>query len=203
MGVNIQHAGGGGSGGNVATDTIFDAKGDLAVGTGADAAARLAVGTNGKSIVADSSQSTGLTYVQILTKSPVVWGLQSIVTAGGAKLISVDGLQLYGGYISHTSPNINDSMDNGFVCLAGTYTLNVIGATNTSHGITTVYIDGVSIGTIDWYSGSPVRNATKTISSVVLTNGYHKITFTVTSKNVSSSAYNWVWTAAWFEPSAY
>jgi hypothetical protein len=37
--------GGGGGGGDVATDTIWNAAGDLVVGTGADAAARLGIGT--------------------------------------------------------------------------------------------------------------------------------------------------------------
>ena len=35
-----------GAGGNVATDPIWDAKGDLAAGTGPDAAIRLAVGSD-------------------------------------------------------------------------------------------------------------------------------------------------------------
>lgn len=51
-----------GSGGSVATDTIFDAKGDLPVGTGADTAQKLTVGSNGKVVTADSSQTTGLKY---------------------------------------------------------------------------------------------------------------------------------------------
>ena len=45
--------------GSVATDTIFDAKGDLAVGTGSDAASKLSVGANNTVLMADSSQSTG------------------------------------------------------------------------------------------------------------------------------------------------
>lgn len=55
---------GGGGGGSVATDAIWDAKGDLAVGTGADAAARLAVGTDGMQVFADASTSTGLRWGQ-------------------------------------------------------------------------------------------------------------------------------------------
>jgi|CXWL01.1.fsa_nt_gi hypothetical protein len=51
-----------GGGGSVATDTIFDAKGDLAVGTGADTAARLGVGTNGQVLTADSAEVTGLKW---------------------------------------------------------------------------------------------------------------------------------------------
>jgi len=56
---------GGGAGGSVATDTIWDAKGDLAVGTGADAAARLGVGTDGQFLKAASGQATGLQWAAI------------------------------------------------------------------------------------------------------------------------------------------
>jgi hypothetical protein len=42
--------------------TAIDAKGDLIVGTGADTFARLGVGTNGHTIVADSSEATGLKW---------------------------------------------------------------------------------------------------------------------------------------------
>lgn len=57
--VTIAASGGGGS---VATDVIFDAKGDLPVGTGADTAAKLTAGTNGFALVADSSTSSGLAW---------------------------------------------------------------------------------------------------------------------------------------------
>jgi hypothetical protein len=42
--------------------TAYDAKGDLVVGTGADTFSRLAVGTNGYTLVADSSETTGLKW---------------------------------------------------------------------------------------------------------------------------------------------
>lgn len=48
--------------GDVATDAIWDTKGDLAGGTGADAAARIAVGTNGQVLTADSAQATGMKW---------------------------------------------------------------------------------------------------------------------------------------------
>jgi hypothetical protein len=48
--------------GAVATDAIFDAKGDLPVGTGADTAAKLTVGTNGYVLTADSGETTGLKW---------------------------------------------------------------------------------------------------------------------------------------------
>lgn len=48
--------------GAVATDTIFDAKGDLPVGTGADTAAKLTAAANGQLLVTDSTQTTGLKW---------------------------------------------------------------------------------------------------------------------------------------------
>lgn len=48
--------------GDVATDAIFDAKGDLAVGTGANTAAKLSAGTNGYVLTADSAEATGLKW---------------------------------------------------------------------------------------------------------------------------------------------
>lgn len=54
--------GAGGGGGSVATDTIWDAKGDLAGGTGANTAVRLAVGTNGFVLTADSAETTGMKW---------------------------------------------------------------------------------------------------------------------------------------------
>ena len=46
----------------VATDVIWDAKGDLAGGTGANTAARLAVGANATVLTADSAEATGLKW---------------------------------------------------------------------------------------------------------------------------------------------
>ena len=56
-------AGPAGATGGVATDAIFDAKGDLPVGTGADAAAKLTVGADGSSLTADSSAAAGVAWL--------------------------------------------------------------------------------------------------------------------------------------------
>lgn len=48
--------------GAIATDTIWDAKGDLAAATGADAASKLTVGANDTVLMAASGQSTGLKW---------------------------------------------------------------------------------------------------------------------------------------------
>jgi hypothetical protein len=54
----------GGIGGDVAADTIWDAKGDLAGGTGANTAAKLAIGTNDHVLTADSSEATGMKWAE-------------------------------------------------------------------------------------------------------------------------------------------
>jgi hypothetical protein len=71
-----------GGSGSVATDTIFDAKGDLPVGTGADTAAKLSVGKNQEFIIADSSATTGLKWVPSTFGVPFgrqAWGSRMIV----------------------------------------------------------------------------------------------------------------------------
>lgn len=55
--------------GDVATDTIWDVKGDLAGGTGADTAVRLAVGTNDQVLTADSAEATGMKWATPATGS--------------------------------------------------------------------------------------------------------------------------------------
>ncbi len=52
-----------GGGGAVASDAIWDAKGDLAVGTGANTAVKLTVGVDGYVLSADSAEATGLKWV--------------------------------------------------------------------------------------------------------------------------------------------
>lgn len=59
-GQNIAIAGS--AGGSVATDAIWDAKGDLAVGTGANTSEKLTVGANNKIVIAASGETTGLKY---------------------------------------------------------------------------------------------------------------------------------------------
>lgn len=51
-----------GAGGSVATDSIWDAKGDLSAATGVDAAVRVAAGANDYVLTADSAQAAGVKW---------------------------------------------------------------------------------------------------------------------------------------------
>ena len=62
-----------GGGGDVATDAIWDAKGDLAAGTGANTAAKLTVGTDGYVLTADSTQTTGLKWASTASGAPTFY----------------------------------------------------------------------------------------------------------------------------------
>lgn len=81
--------------GNVATDAIWDAKGDLAAGTGANTAAKVTVGANGTHLEADSVQSTGVAwvggpwtdYTPVITASGGGFNLGSSALIGRYKLL--------------------------------------------------------------------------------------------------------------------
>jgi hypothetical protein len=77
-------SGGGTSGAVTITNsmaTAIDAKGDLVAGTGADAFSRLAVGTNGKVLMADSAEATGLKW-----QSPGLTHVQTTTFSAAATL---------------------------------------------------------------------------------------------------------------------
>jgi len=74
------------SGGDVATDVIWDAKGDLAAGTGANTAARIAVGSDGAQLYADASTSTGLRWApSVISPSQITSDQDDYAPTGFAK----------------------------------------------------------------------------------------------------------------------
>lgn len=102
--------------------------------------------------------------------------------------------QSFGGvYYQSGSPAVNDEISYEVWAPKGSGNVNVFVTTATIMGIITVYLDGVSLGTIDCYSGSTAYNVVKTLSATVTTTGMHTLRFLVTSKNASASAY-------YFEP---
>lgn len=81
--------------GSVATDTIWDAKGDVAVGSAADTASRLAVGTDGQVLTADSAQTLGVKWST--PSSGGSWTLLHTVTLG-ADTATIDQATISGSY---------------------------------------------------------------------------------------------------------
>jgi hypothetical protein len=95
---------------NAIQNTIVDAKGDLISATGSDVPARLAVGANGETLVADSSQATGLRYnPQNALANPFInggmdiWQRGTTLTTGGQNgAFGADRWQAYRGVLGVT-----------------------------------------------------------------------------------------------------
>lgn len=100
-----------GGGGSVATDTIFDAKGDLPVGTASDTAARLAVGKRRNILQPDPSESTGLKWNPWSYGFPMgrqAWGQRQIVANSFKELgIAFFESSSSSSYTTRTSSNPN------------------------------------------------------------------------------------------------
>lgn len=107
-----------GPAGSVATDTIWDTKGDLAAATGADAAAKLAAAANGSFLRTASGQSTGLE-----------WQLNNLAAAVAPAVTDDSG----DGY-SVGSRWIDTTADKEYVCLDATVGAAVWTETTASGG---------------------------------------------------------------------
>ena len=95
-------------GGDVATDVIFDAKGDLPGGTGADTSARLAVGTNDQVLTADSAEATGMKWT-----TPAAGG--GAISAG--RVVRTSGVAVSGATLQALVWQTEDYDDDTFVDL--------------------------------------------------------------------------------------
>ena len=75
---------GGGTSGAVTLTVDTDAKGDLIVGTGADTATKLSVGTNTYVLTADSSTTSGLSWVAPTTGDITGVTAGTAISGGGS-----------------------------------------------------------------------------------------------------------------------
>lgn len=126
---------GGGGGGSVATDVIWDAKGDLAVGTGADTAAKLSVGTNGQILAADSTQSTGL-----------IW-----ITPSASTIYA---------YTSKTTTYSIGANDHIVNCTSGTFTTTLPTAVGVTGKVYNIKNSGTGVITVDTTSSQTIDGST-------------------------------------------
>ncbi len=139
---------GGGGGGSVASDTIWDTKGDLAVASGADAASKLAVGSNGQVLTADSAQTLGVKWAAggggTTVATDTIWDAAGDLAVGtgadtAAKLAAgTNGrtLELVGGTPAWRGPKIYLNKPAGNITRAAT----TVGAFSTAWQITGVVV---------------------------------------------------------------
>lgn len=107
----------------------------------------------------------------------------------GTWVIVTYGSIIFNTAFYNSSNAVNDEIQYKLYHKAGAYTIEIAGITDVDKGISTVSIDGVSQGTIDWYAASIVYNVLKTLPVVFTTSGTHTINLKITSKNTGSSGY--------------
>jgi hypothetical protein len=181
--------------GSVATDAIFDAKGDLPVGTGADTAARLAVGTNGQVLTADSAETTGVKWATPSSSVDYPWLLTvhpfgtPISHVNWGTISAIDNRFLHN-YTMESSGAQNDEINFDLIIAAGTWTFELIHQKSSARGICTLSLDGTSIGTIDMYNGTSVLSTRSSVTGVsVATTGKKRLRLKMATKNASASSY--------------
>jgi hypothetical protein len=118
-----------------------------------------------------------------------LWGELNVVAGNTIRWVANSTQQL-GGYWEQFTNAQNDIVEWNLQLDEGVYLLSILGVTQTKMGITTVYVDSVSQGTIDWYSAALTQNVLKTISVSVLVGGNHEIEFKAATKNSSATQYS-------------
>lgn len=85
---------------------------------------------------------------------------------------------------------ISDYAEWPVLLCAGTWRIDAVGRVDDNRGISTFYFDGVSVGTMDWYSASQLDNQFKEITSItVAVSGRKTLRMASASKNGSSAGY--------------
>ena len=115
-------------------------------------------------------------------------GRMAYVTQGRWISLSNTAYSMYT-MVYNASQIQNDQIDYWVWLSKGTYTLS-LWQTLGNMGICTYYLDGSSLGSIDWYSGSASYGYRQEITGIlVATSGRKVFSIKVTNKNASSSYY--------------
>jgi len=120
--------------------------------------------------------------------------------------VSVSDANRSGGYyLTNDDANGGSSAQNDdvrykiYIPKTGYYDIWVAGYEGTSMGITDVQIDSSSKGSIDWYASSGAWTY-KAVENVSISKGRHNLDFIVSSKNASSSDYEFSIDALYIVP---
>jgi len=140
-----------------------------------------------------------------LPQRGTMWHAESVATVGLAITMQVSSSQPYNGYASPVFDPAADGdvFTNSCVLAAGTYEFNALCVTEGSSGKVDFTLNGVAMGTIDFYQAGTNYNQVKTLSSIVVaTGGRQVLTGTTNGKNGSSGWYRMYVTKFWFAPTA-
>lgn len=166
----------------------MQAAGDIAYATGANALARLPIGTGGQVLGVNS----GATAPEWTDADP--WRIDIEPLGGGEANTGWNTLQnttgdAYFGALKTDNGNQNNLVDFTFVVQKGTYTITLMHVKNTDHGIYSVQVDAVEVGTVDGYNGSRSPQSIGSVTGVAIATGKHTLRLKMATKNASSSNY--------------
>lgn len=142
-------------------------------------------------VPAGATGATGATGASGSVKYARINHVQSTWVAGVANTMTMtnSGYGVMAGFNGPGVPALNDAFTISFQLDPGTYTMRVIGSRVNNRGLVTWTLDGVGIGSMDWYVNSVdtiFKDLTVTVGSTV--NNIHVLNGVVT-KNVSSAGY--------------
>lgn len=167
------------------------AKGDLIVATASGTVTNRAVGSNGQALVAESGNSDGLMWADVIPwHQHIMLGDGIYKSAVGTWAVAASSVVAGAQFNNAASQAVNDELQYDVVLSEGTWSLSVTHGKTATAGIMTWYLDSTSLGTIDAYNGSATNNNVSTISSIsVSTTGRYVLKMKLESKNASASAY--------------
>jgi len=100
---------------------------------------------------------------------------------------------------NNSSNNDGDNVHFSIYLTAGTYSLKMMGITDTNKGVSDIYIDDAEVASFDWYNGTTVRNVVKTATGIVVAaSGVKDIKVIIDGKNGSSSDHRLVFSSLLF-----
>lgn len=85
----------------------------------------------------------------------------------------------------------NDEINYDVILAKGTWTIEALHHKGATHGIASVQLDGVQVGTMDAYAGVDTYNQRSSVTGVAVTRaGKYRLKFKMSTKNASSTAYS-------------
>lgn len=116
----------------------------------------------------------------------------------GTWVIFMRATQYFGGVLLNTSVTLNDELQYKFSHKSGSFNFKLLHIKGADYAIITIYVDGVSQGTIDLYNAVlDVQNVISSLAITITKDGEHTLNIKATSKNVASTGYA-VFIGAWW-----